>query len=190
MNNQIIGLKLVDLEFKKDHRGFFFEFYRESKSLYEFSNQFNISQINLSVSRQNTFRGIHFNNSENFQHKLVTCLSGAILDFVVDLRIPSPTFGKVRKFYLHGQSSKAIFVPSGCGHGFLTYTDDTVVLYGQSSEYSPSHEHGLNYLDASLNISSEFPNNVLISEKDLNAPTLHELKKLNLLPKFSLCDYK
>jgi len=184
MSNSILGVKEIDLVYNNDKRGFFLEFFKASKLHQTLDNFFQINQFNLSVSKKNTFRGIHFSNSINPQHKFVTCIQGEIIDFIIDLRLGSPTFGVFQKFKLNSRVAKAIYIPSGCGHGFLVNKDDSVVIYAQSSEYSPNYEHSLNYLDDSLGIKSEMISTPIISEKDLKAPSLSELIHLKLLPNY------
>jgi dTDP-4-dehydrorhamnose 3,5-epimerase len=181
-NFNVQGVKVFGLNDFFDSRGSFTEIF--SKRLLDFNNLnfFSIAQVNLSVSKKNTFRGIHFSNSKKLQHKLVMCLEGAISDFVVDTRAGSPTFGQVDRFEIDSKSRKMIFIPAGCGHGFFAKMNQTKILYAQSSEYSPSEEFDLTCLDEALNLNLGNIKKLILSDKDRHAHNLEGHKKNGVLP--------
>jgi dTDP-4-dehydrorhamnose 3,5-epimerase len=186
--NNILGVRTLNIVENFDSRGSFAEII--SKRFLK-DNQlefFEFAQLNFSISRKNTFRGIHFSKSSKPQHKLVICLEGSITDFVVDIRIDSPTHGKVDRFELSSKVRQVLFVPSGCGHGFLAKENNTSVLYAQSSEYSPDQEFELSALDNSLGLNIADLGNLILSDKDRRAPKLNSLKSSNLLPMFNPAD--
>lgn len=148
-----------------------------------FKNFKNWEQNNLSISNRNTIRGIHFSNSTNLQHKLVTCISGNIRDFVVDIRTGSPTFGKFCEVKLNSDSGISVFIESGLGHAFLSETENSIVSYLLTSEYDPVTEFAINPFDPDINIGWN-TSAYFISEKDRNAPNLFELKASNKLPNY------
>jgi dTDP-4-dehydrorhamnose 3,5-epimerase len=168
-----------------DSRGSFTEVISKRLLLNHQLGFFEFAQLNFSVSQKNTFRGIHFSKSAIPQHKLVMCLEGSISDFIVDIRIGSPTYGKVDRFELSSKVRQIIFIPSGCGHGFLAREDKSVVLYAQSSEYSPSEEFELSALDKSLNLNIEDIDRLILSDKDRAAAKLESLKLDDKLPTFN-----
>ena len=184
-NFNVLGVKVFELKDFFDSRGSFTEIFSKRFLDYNKLNFFNITQVNLSVSKKNTFRGIHFSNSKKLQHKLVMCLEGSISDFVVDTRVGSPTFGKIDRFELDSNSRKLIFIPAGCGHGFFSKMNKTKILYAQSSEYSPYEEFDLSCLDKSLNLNLGNMKKLILSEKDKNAKNFEEHRKNGVLPDYN-----
>lgn len=184
-NLNVIGVKVFEINDFIDSRGSFTEIF--SKKFLDFNQLsfFNIAQVNLSVSKKNTFRGIHYSNSRKLQHKLVMCLEGSISDFVVDTRVGSPTYGQVDRFDLDSHSRKLVFIPGGCGHGFLSKKNETKILYAQSLEYSPNEEFDLSCLDKSLNLNLGNLKKLILSQKDKAADTLEEHRKNGVLPKYN-----
>ena len=184
----VLGVRNLDIVEHFDSRGSFTEVISKRLLLNHQLGFFEFAQLNFSVSQKNTFRGIHFSKSARPQHKLVMCLEGSISDFIVDIRIGSPTYGKVDRFELSSKAREVIFIPSGCGHGFLSREDKSVVLYAQSSEYSPSEEFELSALDESLKLNIEEIDNLILSDKDRAASKLESLKSSNKLPIFNPAD--
>jgi dTDP-4-dehydrorhamnose 3,5-epimerase len=168
---------------RSDYRGAFLESYRHDLLEEAASRSLNLRQANTSVSRRGVLRGIHFADIPLGQAKYVTVTHGAILDFVVDLRVGSPTFGQWDSVQLDGTEFHALFVAEGLGHAFLALTEDTTVSYLVSDVYRPDREHGVNPLDPEIGL--EFPfarDELIISAKDLEAPTLAEARDSGLLP--------
>lgn len=184
----VLGVRNLDIVENFDSRGSFTEVISKRLLLNHQLGFFEFAQLNFSVSQKNTFRGIHFSKSARPQHKLVMCLEGSISDFIVDIRIGSPTYGKVDRFELSSKAREVIFIPSGCGHGFLAREDKSVVLYAQSSEYSPSEEFEISALDESLKLNIEDIDNLILSEKDRAAPNLETLRSDNFLPLYKPLD--
>lgn len=180
--NNVLGVQTLDIVEHFDSRGSFTEVISKRLLSNHQLGFFEFAQLNFSVSQKNTFRGIHFSKSARPQHKLVMCLEGSISDFIVDIRIGSPTYGKVDRFELSSKAREVIFIPSGCGHGFLAREDKSVVLYAQSSEYSPSEEFEISALDDSLRLNIVDIDNLILSEKDRAAPNLETLRSDNFLP--------
>ena len=184
-NFNVLGVKVFKLKNFIDFRGSFTEIFSKRFLDSHKLNFCDIAQVNLSVSKKNTFRGIHFSNSKKLQHKLVMCLEGSISDFVVDTRIGSPSYGQVDRFELDSKSGKLIYVPSGCGHGFLSKMNQTKIIYAQSSEYSPDEEFDLSCLDKLLNLNLGNTKKLILSEKDKVAKNLEELRKNGVLPHYN-----
>ena len=184
----VLGVRNLDIVEHFDSRGSFTEVISKRLLLNHQLGFFEFAQLNFSVSQKNTFRGIHFSKSARPQHKLVMCLEGSISDFIVDIRIGSPTYGKVDRVELNSKAREVRFIPSGCGHGFLAREDKSVVLYAQSSEYSPSEEFEISALDESLRLNIEDIDNLVLSEKDRVAPNLETLRSDNFLPLYKPLD--
>ncbi|MBT2426317.1 dTDP-4-dehydrorhamnose 3,5-epimerase family protein [Streptomyces sp. ISL-112] len=153
-----------------DERGEFFESFRSQRLADALGRPFVPRQINFSVSRRNTLRGIHSVAIPPGQAKYVTCVRGALRDIVVDLRVGSPAFGTHDVNILDAQSGRAVFIPEGVGHGFLALTDDTCICYVLSSEHMPGTQIDINPLDPELALPWGFDEPPMMSDKDARAP--------------------
>ena len=174
---------VANLEVFPDARGYFYEFYSESEKIVKPPIPFKPQQSNISRSKKGALRGIHFSLVPVGQVKWLTCLSGSILDCVVDLREGSPTFGKHHLITISAADPQALLIDSGIGHAFLSLEENTIVNYLLSSPYNPSFEIGVNPLDENLGI--DWPTNGLIlSDKDRAAMSLTDAGLLQKLPKF------
>lgn len=168
-----------------DERGSFAERFRSDRLFEQTGHVFDVKQLNVSISKKNVFRGIHFAGIPAGQAKYVSVMSGSIIDYVVDLRIGSSTFGNWQTFELTSSNNKSLFIAEGLGHGFLSLADQTQVAYLVSEVYSPTNEFELNPLDETLGLT--FPVNkgtLNFSEKDRTAPRLEALMKSGVLPTF------
>lgn len=154
-----------------DERGWFYEFYKESAFRdHGITTQF--VQENQSFSRQGVLRGLHMQREPYAQAKLVTALSGKVLDVVVDMRKGSTTFTKVYYCLLESEKRNMLLVPEGFAHGFVALEDSTF-FYKCSNLYNKQSETGLLWNDPDLNI--DWPiKTPTVSEKDMELPTLKE----------------
>ena len=146
---------------------------------------FALAQVNVSRSRRGVLRGIHFADVPPGQAKYVSCVAGAVLDVVVDLRVDSPTFGVWDAVRLDDQTRAATYLPEGLGHAFLALSEHAVVTYLSTSAYDPAVEHGVDPLDPELGLPWEqyLPREELVlSDKDLAAPSLAHARTTGLLP--------
>jgi dTDP-4-dehydrorhamnose 3,5-epimerase len=164
----------------KDSRGHFQESFKLSTLKNELGLGFTVKQVNQSTSAKGVVRGIHFADNPPGQAKYVSCPKGAIWDVVVDIRVGSPTFGKWEGVEISADNGKAVLIPEGFGHAFLSLEADSVVSYLCSEEYSPGHEHQINPFDTDISIdfyriavAHKIPS-FEISEQDKYAPTLQE----------------
>lgn len=168
-----------------DDRGEFVEWFRVDKMEAATGYRFPVSQANLSRSAEGVVRGIHFADVPPGQAKLVTCLAGAIRDVVVDIRVGSPTFGTWEAIDLDSASRDAVLLPVGVGHAFVAKEENTLVAYLVSDVYTPHAEHGIHPLDSDLAIDYGLDNDqLLLSPKDQDAPTLASAQGQGLLPVF------
>jgi dTDP-4-dehydrorhamnose 3,5-epimerase len=166
-----------------DDRGVFFEWYRFDLLAEVIGHPLNLRQANTSVSKRGVVRGIHFADVPPSQAKYVTAVHGAVLDFVIDLRVGSPAFGKWDAVRLDDVDRKAVYLAEGLGHAFVALTEGATVSYLVSDTYNPTHEHGINPLDA--DIALVFPDEageLILSPKDTDAPSLAEARSSGLLP--------
>lgn len=164
----IDGLFIVHYEKHFDLRGELFEFYNKN-SYREFPIPFIPEQFTISKSSRGVIRGLHYRKGGLKQHKFVTCISGSILDAVVDTRITSNTFGKHRTYILEGSDSSGILLLDGLAHGFSVRSEEAVVGYGLTATFDPDYEFGINPLDEELSIDWQVDSQKNISAKDLSA---------------------
>lgn len=159
------GAYLVDLERKGDERGFFArQFCQKEFRAAGLVDKF--VQINTSFSAaKGTLRGMHYQLGEAAETKFVRCIRGAIWDCILDLRPGSETFGQWYGAELSADNRKMMYVPKGFGHGFLSLTPDSEVLYFVDAFYSPELERGIRWDDPKFAI--QWPNEpVVISDRD------------------------
>lgn len=170
-----------------DSRGSFHEWFRAPDFTTATGRPLRLAQANCSVSARGTLRGVHFADVPPGQAKYVKCLSGAVLDVVVDVRLGSPTFGEWEAVRLDDQDHSAVFLSEGLGHAFLALTDLATVVYLCSEGYAPAREHGVHPLDPALGIGWPSGSAPLLSDKDAAAPTLEEARERGLLPSYDEC---
>jgi dTDP-4-dehydrorhamnose 3,5-epimerase len=171
----------------RDDRGVFLEFFTTGSLSDAVGHPLALAQANCSVSSRGTLRGIHFAQLPPGQAKYVTCVAGAGLDVVVDLRVGSPTFGEWDAVALDDIDRRAVYVAEGLGHAFLALSEGATLLYLCSDVFRPSREHGVNPLDPAIGI--EWPRDVspLLSPKDVAAPSLAQAETQGLLPSYDEC---
>lgn len=171
-----------------DERGMFMEWFRLDTIADHTNRVFDVQQANCSISAAGVVRGIHFADIPPSQAKYVACISGSVLDVVVDIRVGSPTFGRWDSVVLDDVSRRAVFVPEGLGHAFMALSEQSVVSYLCSAPYAPGREHGINPLDPAIAI--QWPTkdrngsaiSPCLSPKDATAPSLAEAERQGLLP--------
>jgi len=167
------GSYIVGLDKHEDQRGFF----ARSWCAREFEAQglsARLVQCNISWNRsRGTLRGMHYQTAPLAEAKLVRCVRGAIHDVVLDLRPDSATYRGHFGVELSAQNRLMIYVPEGVAHGFLTFDDDTEVLYQMSEFYDPEHAAGVRWDDPAFGIP--WPSEVLvISDRDRTYPDFVE----------------
>ena len=172
---------------RPDDRGVFLEAFKASDFGAAVGHAFSLAQMNISVSRAGTVRGIHFAQVPPGQAKYVQCLSGRILDVVVDIRIGSPTFGQWNAVELDDETRNALYIAEGLGHAFCALSDTVTVGYLCSEPYAPTREFGINPLDPQLGLPWPDGASSLLSPKDAAAPSFSEAQEQDLLPHYSEC---
>jgi dTDP-4-dehydrorhamnose 3,5-epimerase len=151
-----------------DGRGAFLEWYQHEALQEAVGHRLQLAQANCSVSRRGTVRGVHYADVPPSQAKYVTCVSGAVLDVVVDIRTGSPTFGHWDAVRLDTDERAAVYVAEGLGHAFCALSEDATVIYLCSEVFAPQRE-------------------LVLSEKDAAAPTLQQAADAGLLPSYQAC---
>jgi dTDP-4-dehydrorhamnose 3,5-epimerase len=175
----IPAVKIVTPKRHGDSRGFFSEVY--NKATWEKAGlRFVFVQDNHSFSASvGTLRGLHFQTAPFAQDKLVRVTRGRILDAAVDIRRPSPTFGKHVTVELSAENWRQLLVPVGFAHGFVTLEPDTEVLYKTTAVYSPDNDCGVAWDDPDIGIAWPLPEEALtLSVKDRSWPRLREARNL------------
>jgi dTDP-4-dehydrorhamnose 3,5-epimerase len=169
-----------------DPRGLFLEWFKADAFTAATGHPFTLAQANMSVSARGVVRGIHFADVPPGQAKWVTCVRGAVVDMVVDIRVGSPTFGRWEAVRLDDVDRRAVYLAEGIGHGFCALTDDATLAYLCSTGYNPAGEHTVHPLDPDLGI--EWPTDApILSARDEAAPSLAEAKASGLLPDYDAC---
>ncbi|MDT3370159.1 MAG: dTDP-4-dehydrorhamnose 3,5-epimerase [Bacteroidota bacterium] len=175
IQTEIAGLWIIEPKVLSDSRGYFMESFKQ-----ELFNQnvgkVNFIQENESGSSRGVLRGLHYQLAPYSQAKLVRVIEGTVLDVAVDLRKGSPTFGKYMAVELSGQNKRQFYIPQGFAHGFHVLSERAVFTYKVDNPYMPSHERSLCFDDPQIGIDWQItdPENVILSEKDKNAPLLAE----------------
>jgi dTDP-4-dehydrorhamnose 3,5-epimerase len=171
-----------------DDRGLFLEAFRLDALEEATGRSFGLAQVNTSVSRRGVVRGIHYADLPPGQGKFVMASDGAVLDFIVDLRVGSPTFGEWDLVLLGPDERKAVFLPEGLGHAFVALSEIAVVTYLVTSPYDPVAEHGVDPLDSRIDLRfPEEAGELILSPKDTDAPTLDEAIAAGALPTWEAC---
>ncbi|MCX7628833.1 MAG: dTDP-4-dehydrorhamnose 3,5-epimerase [Geminicoccaceae bacterium] len=179
LDEPLPGVRILELPISRDERGFFARAYCRD-GLAGLGVDFPIVQANVSASpRPGTLRGLHYQLPPSAETKLVRCLSGAVWDCVLDLRPRSPTFGRWVGYELSVHNHRAILVPPGCAHGFLTLEPDALVLYFVSAAYDPRRERGVRWNDPNFAIAWPFPPS-LVSPRDRAHPDFDPSYHLNV----------
>jgi len=159
----------------RDDRGVFLEWYRLDVLTASVGHALDLGQANISVSKRGVARGIHYADVPPGQGKYVTVTRGAGIDYVVDIRVGSPTFGRWESIRLDDVDRRAVYLAEGLGHAFIALEDDTTLTYLVSDTYKPDSEHAISIVDSQ--IALEFPAELgepLLSPKDRDAPSLSE----------------
>lgn len=173
-----------------DPRGVFLEWFKAGPFTEAVGHPLDLRQGNMSTSAKGVLRGIHFSDVPPGQAKYVTCVAGAVLDVVVDIRIGSPTFGTWDAVLLDDVDRRAVYLSEGLGHAFMSLADGSTVLYLCSSEYTPGREHGVHPLDPDVAIDwpttarDGSPLTPRLSDKDAAAPSLRHAREQSLLPAY------
>lgn len=171
-----------------DDRGLFLEVFKDAPFCDAVGHDFSLAQVNCSVSAAGVLRGVHFADVPPGQAKYVTCVKGAILDVVVDIRVGSPTFGQWDSVLLDDEDRRGVYLAEGLGHAFMSLEDGSTVMYLCSTPYAPGREHELHPLDPAIGINwptvgrDGAPVAPHLSPKDEAAPTLAVAREAGLLP--------
>ena len=165
-------LKIIQLKIYHDERGFFVERFNH-KTFADLGLPTQYWQDNHSFSQPNVIRGLHYQQNPS-QAKLVSCISGSILDVAVDIRKNSATFGKHFAIELNEKDGKMLYIPAGFAHGFVVLSESADFLYKTTDYYAPAHERCISWNDPSIGIIWPEGIQPLLSAKDQQGISLEQ----------------
>lgn len=154
-----------------DDRGYFYESYQR-QTFAAAGIEADFVQDNQARSTYGVLRGLHYQQGEHAQAKLVRVLEGEVLDVVVDLREGSPTYGRAYSIRLSAENKRQLFVPRGFAHGYVVLSPTAEFFYKCDNYYNKESEGGIRYNDPQLGIDWQVdPAAVQLSDKDQILPT-------------------
>ena len=160
-----------------DNRGEFFENFNNRDLVKICGFKFNTLQENISVSKKNVLRGLHFQKGTNAQTKLINVIKGSILDVIVDIRPGSKNFSKWISYYLDDIKNESMLIPTGYAHGFLSLQEGTKISYKVDKSYDKLSECSIIWNDNKIAVDWKIKN-PLLSEKDESALTFEKNHKM------------
>lgn len=173
LDTKLPDVKILEPDVFGDHRGWFMETWSQKK-LAELGVNLTFVQDNQSfTAKKGTLRGIHFQNGEWSQAKLVRVVAGAVIDVAVDLRKGSPTYLQWVGVELSAENKRQLLIPRGFGHGFVTLTDDVEFVYKVDNDYNKESDRSIRFDDPQIGVDWGVSDPVL-SDKDRNAPLLKD----------------
>lgn len=174
VKTSIEGPLIIEPKVFKDSRGYFFESWTQ-RNIEQAIGKITFVQDNESKSVRGVIRGLHFQSPPFAQSKLVRCVTGCVLDVIVDIRKGSPTYGQHISVELSGDNHRQLFVPKGFAHGFAVLSEEAIFQYKCDNYYAPQADGGISLLDKSLNIDWHIPlDEAILSDKDRNRPSLRD----------------
>ena len=170
----IDGVVIIEPRIFEDERGYFYESFSQREFEEKVCNTVFV-QDNQSKSTYGVVRGLHFQKPPYAQSKLVRCVSGKVLDVVVDIRRNSPTFGRYISVELSGENHRQLFIPRGFAHGYAVLSDEAVFQYKCDNFYNKESEGAIAWDDPEINVDWLIPaDKVILSVKDMQNRTLAE----------------
>lgn len=172
----IEGVYIIEPRVFTDPRGYFVEAWKKAE-FEEHIGKVDFIQDNESKSSRGVLRGLHYQQGEWSQAKLVRVIKGRVLDVAVDIRRSSPTFGRHVAVELSEDNKLQLFIPRGFAHGFLVMSDEAVFTYKVDNAYAPHAEAGILWNDPVLGINWPIrADEVITSEKDMKQPLLKDAR--------------
>jgi len=162
----------------KDERGTFVKTFHEGV-FKKNSLETNFAEEYYSFSCKGVLRGLHFQLPPVEHVKLVYCVSGKVLDAVVDLRVGSPTYGEFETFELSAEKANMIYIPKGLAHGFYVLSESAIMMYKVTTVYSPEHDTGILWNSVGIPWPDEKPiiskrDSEFIAFKDFKSPFVYQ----------------
>lgn len=151
------GVVVIETQTRRDDRGEFVRVFC-NQALAPLRADLRFVQANVSRTRYvGTVRGMHFQQGQAAEAKLIRCLRGRVFDVAVDLRADSPTYLQWFGLELDAARDQQVWIPEGCAHGFQALTDDVELLYQHTAPYTPALEAGVRSDDPLLAIKWPLP---------------------------------
>lgn len=167
----IEGPRIVELNKLDDDRGFFARQFCVDEFKEEGLDS-TIMQINTSYCfKKGTLRGLHYQLEPYAEVKFIRCISGKVLDFLVDMRPSSLTYLQSFAIELSSDNRLGMYIPEGFAHGYMSLIDNSEVLYSSSQKYIPGVEKGIRWDDPSIQLDLPFIP-VVVSVKDQSHPSI------------------
>lgn len=164
-----------------DDRGSFREWFKD-EDFRAAGIEFHVRQANLSLSKRNVVRGLHYSMAPEGQAKVVTCAHGELDDVIVDIRVGSPTFGQHEVIHLAAGEERSVYVPVGVAHGFCVTSELGALTYLLSSPFNGPAELEIDPFDEAIGVHWTTSGEPVVSPKDAGAPSLQERLDANELP--------
>jgi len=174
INTDLLDCFIIEPKEYRDERGVFFETFQQKKFQSNISSSLNFVQDNFSKSKKDVLRGMHYQRTKP-QGKLVRVSLGSVFDVAVDLRRTSKTFKKWFGIELNDVNNLQLYIPPGFAHGFLTLSDVAHFEYKCTEYYFPEDEGSMRWNDPEINISWPNFEDLIISDKDMQAPFFSDL---------------
>lgn len=156
----------------KDERGLFVKIFHEEQFKEE-GLVTHFAEEYYSLSHKGVLRGLHFQTPPMDHAKMVYCVSGEVVDAVLDLRVGSPSYGKYELFDLNSEKRNMIYIPSGMAHGFYVKSESALLMYKVTTVYSPDNDSGILWNSAGVLWGDDNPQ---ISKRDSSLPSLVNFK--------------
>lgn len=178
LESTVPGCFEIQPDVLKDERGTFVKtFHRDIFD--KFGLTTNFAEEYYSCSKRGVLRGFHFQLPPHDHVKIVYCVSGTIMDAIIDLRKGSPTYGKHAVFELSGERSNALYLEKGIAHAFYVKSDFAIVMYKVTTVYAPKHDAGILWNSAGVPWPDNMP---VLSKRDKSFPSLSQFKSPFIYP--------
>lgn len=172
IKTDIQGVYIIEQNQKKDFRGSFVKMFQKT-FFQEKGLEYNFTESYYTKSKEDVIRGMHFQIPPHDHAKLVTVITGTIIDVILDLRKFSPTYKKFISVELSRENRKSIYIPKGCAHGFGVLSETAITFYMVTSEYKPDCDDGIKFDSFGFDWIIENP---IISERDKNLNNFSDFK--------------
>ncbi len=169
---EIAGCFVIEPREFTDERGNFVKVFHQDL-FREQQLDFVVREEFFSYSKKGVIRGLHFQTPPHAHNKLVYCPQGEVLDFFVDLRKSSATYGQSLQMRLSQQNNKVLYLPIGIAHGFVSLSEDSLMVYKTDCVYEPSHDTGILWDCVTLEVSIDDP---MISARDAALPSFSDFE--------------
>lgn len=167
VETELSGCYCIECVPFRDNRGGFTKYF-QNEVFKKFGINFIPKEQYFTTSKKNVLRGMHFQSPPHDHDKLVICVHGRMLDVVIDLRVQSSTYGQFISVELSPHNGKALFIPSGFAHGFLSLETNSIMAYSATTVHSSSYDTGIRWDSFGFNWPCE---NAIVSKRDQQHPS-------------------